>query len=138
MHPAHNREIGMFNAQVKFTARLPLLSRNWLEQRAKKNRRSMNDELLSILDGLMASEQPERTSRMNNKRKFTLVLECEDAPELATLETDAEGVRHLDGEPAFGVQNITAGDLAAYLKQDIAEALGSSDMRVNVLDVRAA
>ena len=138
MHPAHNREIDMFNAQVKFTARMPLLSRNWLDQRAKKNRRSMNDELLSILDGLMSSEQPERTSRMSNKRKFTLIVECEDTPELVAIEPDAEGLRHQDGERVWGVQDITAGDLADYLREDIAEALGSSDMRVKVLDVRAA
>lgn len=75
---------------------------------------------------------------MTNKRKFTIVLECEDTPELATLERDAEGLRHHDGERVWGVQDITAGDLADYLKQDIADALGSSDMRVNVLSVRAA
>lgn len=115
-----------------------MLSRNWLELRAKKNRRSMNDELLSILDGLMASEQLERNRGMTSKRRFTLVVECEDAPELAALEPDAEGVMYLDGERVWGVQDITAGDLADYLKQDIADALGSSDMRVNVLDVRAA
>ena len=44
---------------------------------------------------------------------------------------------YLDGERVWCVQDITAGDLADYLKQDIADALGSSDMRVNVLSFRA-
>jgi len=46
----------MTNLRSPFGLRMPAVLRHWLEQRAKSNRRSLNQEILFLLFRIMTSE----------------------------------------------------------------------------------
>lgn len=67
---------------------------------------------------------------------FDVVVE--DDPEIARIKPDEDGIRRLDGEPVFGVADLTGGDIAAYIADRLPDLLYGSDMRIVMLEARPA